>query len=73
MEGPASPLWPGREDEQSAKWPECITEERKRDFNFALNKEQREWVDKDDEEPLFLHTHTWDGLRPLRVPRGGLG
>lgn len=47
---------------------ECMMEERKRDFIFVLNEEQQQWVDKDDEEPLFLHVHTWDGLKGISSP-----
>lgn len=51
-------------------------EEGKRDFILALNEEQREWVDKDDEEPLLLHVLTWDALTGIcsqtaAVPKGG--
>lgn len=35
---------------------------------FALNEEQQEWVDKDDEEPLFPHMHTWDGRKGVFLP-----
>lgn len=43
-------------------------EEGKGDFIFVLNEEQQQWVDKDDEEPLFLHVHTWDGLKGISSP-----